>query len=220
MRAIQFGKGVVYWGVGKDAHFLGGKEQGPFCRGRGTFLVNEFSDSVYGPLSLAWKSRSARTEESGEDEEEIGTNGDNSRDIWLCGVGEPVLWDGGGVVVVEEEVWGKFGDRWGHQWAASLLLGAASSKDLSRFCVFIYFDKFCHFNPIQGNDNRTERPFIILSILAKVGADLEAHFRFQANKLSVTNSLQISTLLHICLSFFPCLSQVTAGSLFLYWLLL
>ena len=47
---------------------------------------------------------------------------------------------GGGMVVVEEEVWGKFGDRWGHQWAASLLLGAASSKDLSRFCVFIYFD--------------------------------------------------------------------------------
>ena len=107
------------------------------------------------------------------------------------------------MVVVEEEVWGKFGDRWGHQWAASLLLGAASSKDLSRFCVFIYFDKFCHFNPIQGNDNRTERPFIILSILAKVGADLEAHFRFQANKLSVTNTIQISTLLHICLSFFP-----------------
>ena len=32
-----------------------------------------------------------RGEESGEDEEEIGTNGDNSRDIWLCGVGEPVL---------------------------------------------------------------------------------------------------------------------------------
>ena len=47
---------------------------------------------------------------------------------------------GGGMVVVEEEVWGKFGDRWGHQWAASLLLGAASRKDLSRFCVFIYFD--------------------------------------------------------------------------------
>ena len=58
-------------------------------------------------------------------------------------------------------------------------------------------------NPIQGNDNRTERPFIILSILAKVGADLKAHFRFQANKLSVTNTIQISTLLHICLSFFP-----------------
>ena len=54
------------------------------------------------------------------------------------------------MVVVEEEVWGKFGDRWGHQWAASLLLGAASSKDLSRFCVFIYFDNSVtslEFNP-------------------------------------------------------------------------
>ena len=57
---------------------------------------------------------------------------------------------GGGMVVVEEEVWGKFGDRWGHQWAASLLLGAASSKDLSRFCVFIYSDNSVtslEFNP-------------------------------------------------------------------------
>ena len=66
---------------------------------------------------------------------------------------------GGGMVVVEEEVWGKFGDRWGHQWAASLLLGAASSKDLSRFCVFIYFDNCVtpiKSNPIQGNDNGTD----------------------------------------------------------------
>ena len=186
----------IFWG-----------EQGPFCRGRGTFLVNEFSDSVYGPLPLAWKSREARTEESGEDEEEIGTNGDNSRDIWLCGVGEPVLWDGGGgMFVVEEEVWGKFGDRWGHQWAASLLLGAASSKDLSRFCVFIYSDNSVTW--IQSKEMTTEQIYLLsscqswskLELISKLTSGLK---RINFLSRALFRFSPFSTSVSVCLSFFP-----------------